>query len=298
MTSFRIFNSDGEPVPKPHYFYRSTGRSDFEFVRPTMDSFNMVEVRKAYIYPRHRHANYQLILAERGDYVCKLNGVELVLKPRDVLLIKRGDWHEDVCHAGLRYLAINFDLSGNNDARATDIVFQAGVVPAQQVIRGTNAEAWTIVERMRKEPRHNDHMVAHIENALLQQLFWWLVRALPHEILSPVLLEQFEPQDFSKRLRRLFHDRLAEGLPAAAIAAHFGVSVRTLTKRCRKIMGQPPARAFMHYKMECAAHALRQSNISVKELSSRLGFQDQYHFSHAFRRYFRVPPSAYRGVPK
>lgn len=285
-------------IPKPYYFYRSTGQDDFEFVRPVMGSFNSVAVRKAHIYPKHQHLNYQLIFAQRGCYRCVLNGSPLELNPKDVLFIKRGDWHEDVCGLGLRYLAINFDLSGNKDARAADIIFKANVKPEQQVIRGPNTEIWRLLKRMQTEPRHGDHLVAHIENSLLQQLFWSLIRALPQDRVSPIFLRQFVPQAFSERLRQLFNDHLSGSLSTVAIAEQFGVSVRTLTQRCREVVGRPPARAFMHHKMDCAAQALRQSEISIKEISHRLGFQNQYHFSHVFRRYFGTRPSSYRGLPK
>jgi iron complex transport system substrate-binding protein len=121
---------------------------------------------------------------------------------------------------------------------------------------------------------------------------------LPRERLSPIFLQQSAAQAFSERLRRLFEDHLGENLSAVGIAAQLGVSVRTLTKRCREVVGRPPARAFLHYKMEYAAQALRRSDIPIKEISHRLGFQNQYHFSRVFRRYLGAPPSSYREMPK
>ncbi|MEO5958090.1 MAG: helix-turn-helix domain-containing protein [Opitutaceae bacterium] len=50
--------------------------------------------------------------------------------------------------------------------------------------------------------------------------------------------------------------------------------------------------------MEYAARALRQSEVPIKEISHRLGFQNQYHFSRVFRRYLGSPPSTYRDAPK
>lgn len=284
--------------PTPHYFYRSTGQGGLEFVRPVLGSFNLVVADEAHVYPKHQHRNYQLIFAQRGRYRCVLNDTTLELKPRDLLIVKRGDWHEDIFASRLRYLAVNFDLAGNEDARVGDILFNPDIEPEQQVIRGPNRDIWRILDRMQTESSRDDHVVAHIENALLRQLFWWLVRSLPRERLSPIFLQQSAAQAFSERLRRLFEHHLAENLSALAIAAKLGVSVRTLTKRCREVVGRPPARAFMHYKMEYAAHALRQSDIPIKEISHRLGFQNQYHFSRVFRRYLGAPPSSYRDVPK
>ncbi len=284
--------------PIPHYFYRRSGQKGLDFVRPVLGSFNLVVAKEAQIYPKHQHQNYQVILAQRGRYRCILNGTALELKPRDLLIVKRGDWHEDIFASRLRYLAVNFDFAGGEIAAAEDILFMPGVAPEQQVIRGPNQAIWPLLERMQAESAHDDHFVAHVENALLLQLFWLLVRSLPSDILSPIFLQRSAAQAFGERLRRLFEQHRGENLSAAAIAAQLGISVRTLTKRCREVAGRPPARAFLHYKMDYAARALRQSDIPIKEISHRLGFQNQYHFSRVFRRYLGAPPSRYREAPK
>ncbi|MEO7413275.1 MAG: AraC family transcriptional regulator [Opitutaceae bacterium] len=281
-------------IPKPHYFYRSTGHSGLEFVRPVLSSFNMVVTDQPHVYPRHQHLNYQIIYAQRGCYHCVLNGVPLALKPKDVLVVKRGDWHEDICASRISYLAVNFDLAGNEHSGVGDILFNTNVAPDQQVILGPNKEIWGLLLRMQAEGRRDDHVVAHIENALLLELFWSIVRSLQHEHISPIFLQQSATQAFSERLRRLFDHHLTENLSASEIAKKLGVSVRTLTKRCQEVAGRPPARAFTHFKMEYAARVLRQSNIPIKEISHRLGFQNQYHFSRVFRRYLGTPPSRYR----
>lgn len=286
-------------IPKPHYFYRSTGQGGLEFVRPVLGSFNLVVADKTQVYPKHQHRNYQVIFAQSGRYRCILNEKSLELQPRDLLIVKRSDWHEDIFTSRLRYLAVNFDLAGGDQRRmGDDILFSADVQPEQQIIRGPNNDIWRLLTRMQEESERNDHVVAHVENALLLQLFWWLVRSLPRDRLSPIFLQRSAAQAFSERLRRLFEQHMSENLSAAAIAAKLGVSVRTLTKRCQEVAGRPPSRAFMHYKMEYAAHALRQSDMPIKEISHRLGFQNQYHFSRVFRRYLGAPPSSYRELPK
>jgi AraC-like DNA-binding protein len=294
----RLDNTRMATIPQPHYFYRNTNPGGLEFVRPVLGSFTYVVADKTDVFPRHQHLNYQLIFARRGRYRCLVNDQLVELRPREVLIVKRGDWHEDIFTSRLRYLTVNFDLAGNEPSGVHDILFNPGVKPGQQVLRGANRDLWQLLERMQAESARDDHVVVHVENALLLQLFWWLVRSLPREHLSPIFLQQSAAQAFSQRLRLLFEHHLAENLSASALAAKLGVSVRTLTKRCREVAGRPPARAFMHYKMEFAAQALRRSAIPIKEISHRLGFQNQYHFSRVFRRHLGAPPSSYREVPK
>ena len=125
-----------------------------------------------------------------------------------------------------------------------------------------------------------------------------IIRAMPPARLSSVLLHQSKQQAFSERLRRVFDNHLDKQLDADAMAAQLGVSVRTLTTRCREITEKPPMQAFMTHKMNYAAQLLQITSLSVKVISYRLGFQNQYHFSRVFRRYHGKPPTTFRALPK
>jgi len=75
------------------------------------------------------------------------------------------------------------------------------------------------------------------------------------------------------------------------MAEKMKVSKRTLTQRCRRILGSSPARTFMKCKMDQAHYLLAHSSLSVKETALYLGFTDPYHFSKCFKKNFGVSPS-------
>ena len=280
------------------YFYRHSGSTRIEVARPVLSFFNLVEINDVFVFPRHQHFNYQLIFAKQGTYRCTVNDSPLTLRPGEIVIVKPGDWHEDYGRKGLRYHAVTFDLVGGGGARGIDLVFQSGIKPAQQVLRGKNQEIWSVVDRMQTEAERTDPFVAHLENALLLELFWHIIRALPRAHLSSVLLQQSTQQAFSERLRRIFDQYVEKRLDAGAMAGLLNVSVRTLTTHCRQVTGQSPMQAFMAHKMSYASELLRLTSGAVKDISYRLGFQNQYHFSRAFRRHCGVPPTAIRTLPR
>ena len=55
-----------------------------------------------------------------------------------------------------------------------------------------------------------------------------------------------------------------------------------------------PVRAFTRYRMEEARGLLARDDLSIKEISARLGFQNQFHFSRLYRKVFGRAPSAAR----
>lgn len=285
---------DTPPALSAYCCYRRTSHSTADFVRPVLASIEVVVAHQEQACPKHQQRDYRLVCVQRGRYRCRLNGKLLELGARDLLLVKRGDWLEEMPQPPLQFVAVNFDLDRGIHSPTVDILFAANTPPEHQVVRGPNTEIRRLLERMREESRQHDHFVPHIENGLLLQLFSRVARALPPGRLSPFFLERPTVQGFRERLYRVFEQNLAQNFSATAIAARMGVSMRTLTKRCQEVCGAPPARAFKQYKIEYAARALRQSDLPIKDISHRLGFQNPYHFSRVFRLCVGVPPSHYR----
>lgn len=259
-----------------------------------LDSARTVAAAEPRLHRRHQHEDYELILVQEGCYRCVLNGTILELRPHDLLVVERGDWHEEFSESRLRYLAINFNFAARASALAQGAIFAPGVSPEQHVIRGPNAEGWRIAEWLDTGSWCRDLTASNIENAVLHRLFRWIVRTLPREVLSSFLLRRPPARSFGERLRLLFEHHLSENLSNAEIAAKLGVSARSLTNRCRAACGRTPAEAFKHRKIEYAAYALRHPGVAVKRVSSWLGFRNQYHFSRVFRQHLGHPPSRHR----
>lgn len=59
------------------------------------------------------------------------------------------------------------------------------------------------------------------------------------------------------------------------------------TRRFREIVDE--------LRMEMAIRYLRETRLSVEDIAELLGFSDAANFRHAFRRWTKVQPSAYRG---
>lgn len=281
-----------------HCYYRHDGPGPADLFRPVLGSIQLVVVPQERVQPRHEQGDYRLVLVQRGRYRCRLNGQLLELKPRDLLLVKRGDGHEELLGAGLELLTVNFDLARGIHSPSTDILFRPDTAPQHQVIRGPNRDIRRLLDRMRAESEQPDPFVAYVEHGLLLQLFGLVARAIPPERLSRAFLERPAAQGFRERLYRVFEQNLGQNFSAHTLAAKLGLSMRTLTKRCQDVSGCPPARAFTQYKMEHAARALRESDMPIKEISHRLGFQNQYHFSRVFRRCIGAAPSRYRLMPE
>ena len=82
-----------------------------------------------------------------------------------------------------------------------------------------------------------------------------------------------------------------------ADAAH--LSETQFTRRFKKITGLTPNRFIVEERLGRAESYLRETDMTVQEIATRLGYQDIYFFSRQFRHFRGVPPTRIRkaGAP-
>jgi AraC-like DNA-binding protein len=231
-------------------------------------------------WDRHRHAEHEIIIAERGDYRCMLNGQLLVLAAGEALVVKPGDWHEDLLQAGTVYHALWFRLPGG--------LFAPGVPAGSQVSRPGPALLAAVggLERLAEAGARPARL-----DAALAAIIGLLVDGLPGEALAPAFSAD---HGFAARLQALFA-RLPPGpASAAAIARAMGLSRRTLERQCRDGLGCGPVQAHARWRVQRAGELLRTTDWPVRAVSATLGFANQFHFSRAFARVHGAAPTAWR----
>ena len=87
--------------------------------------------------------------------------------------------------------------------------------------------------------------------------------------------------------------------PAAAytvseMAAATRLSSAQFTRRFKSITGLTPNRFILEERLGWAESYLRETDMNIQEIASRLGYGDVYFFSRQFRRFRGVPPTALR----
>ena len=78
------------------------------------------------------------------------------------------------------------------------------------------------------------------------------------------------------------------------IAGHANVSPAYLSALFKKVYGQSISDTITALRIEAACQYLKNSTLSLKEISSRCGYANQYYFSNSFKKKIGMSPSAYR----
>ena len=123
-------------------------------------------------------------------------------------------------------------------------------------------------------------------------------------ILSVAKLPEVSPQSMSEReelaasVRQYIDDRLTERFSLDDIAEHFHVSKRHMLRVFKERFGVTPGAYHSEIRLVAAERYLVETQLSIGDIASVLGFADQSFFSTAFKKKYGVYPTAFRKESK
>jgi AraC-like DNA-binding protein len=93
------------------------------------------------------------------------------------------------------------------------------------------------------------------------------------------------------------HHRSEVPWTVASLAEEVGLSRSAFAARFTQLVGEPPLGYLTRLRMQKAATLLREG-ATLAKASSLTGYASEASFSHAFRQWAGVAPSAWRKKPK
>lgn len=98
---------------------------------------------------------------------------------------------------------------------------------------------------------------------------------------------------------QLFRDNFPRQLGLTDVAAHVGMSERTLSRQFAEMTGETVMDRLLNLRMEHAATLLTDTTLSTASIGAEIGMPDPSYFSRRFRLYFNTTPAGYRkGITK
>ncbi len=116
-------------------------------------------------------------------------------------------------------------------------------------------------------------------------------------LLHRQVLRLLQPDGGDPRLGQLWSAvsrDLAGKWNLARLARCAGMSEESLRRLCRQQVGRPPLAHLTHLRMLFAADLLACTQEKITSIAARIGYNDAFAFSNAFKRETGLPPSHYR----
>ena len=91
--------------------------------------------------------------------------------------------------------------------------------------------------------------------------------------------------------RAIMQEHVDEGVTVEEIARRGGVGYTRLLSIFRQYTGLTPYQYYLQLRIHRARELLRQPGVTVKEVSARMNFENQYYFSRLFKKKTGMTPS-------
>jgi AraC family transcriptional activator of pobA len=224
----------------------------------------------------HRHAYHELIWVREGSGRHLIDGAPVEFGPHTLTVIAKGQVHQFE-----RAEVVRFDDEWLSGARRWLFSGQSCTpltVPEEDAARFDSLLDLLRVEMARPPAPES----AELRRNLLSAALLWAQR------WREAQLEGGGATTADVQLHREFVDTLERDFTSNHEARHYaaelGVTTGTLSRTLTRLTGRTTKQLILERVLLEAARLLRFSDLSVKEIADRLGFNDQFAFSRAFKR--------------
>lgn len=140
------------------------------------------------------------------------------------------------------------------------------------------------LEKMITELQLQDDGYEEACSSLFTLFFTQLRRSLTNKKRDPLI------QD----LLLYMHRHLGTIKTVDDMACHVNLSTSRLIHRFTQAMETAPMTYLIKLRMERAVHLLSTSDLSIKEIADKVGYNNPLYFSNGFKKYYGESPSSYR----
>jgi AraC family transcriptional regulator len=97
-----------------------------------------------------------------------------------------------------------------------------------------------------------------------------------------------------RRITAFVDEHLENGITVAKMASTMRMGLHRFAQNLQRSTGRSPYQFVQMRRIQLAKRLLRQNTVDLAEISARLGFASQSHFTEVFRRAAGFTPNAYR----
>ena len=223
-----------------------------------------------------KHDCFYMILEGEADLWC--NGKHIRMTPGNVYVIPAGTLYNGICPEYFRKMYFYGNLLNSNREELT-------IAPTGCIILPDRLEQ---IQKMHELYENTDYLSAYTLRVMAEQLVLEVMQKTQQN--APIVT-------YSGTVRRVIRhiiDAPNMSLTASTLAKEFNLSPSQLHNLFAKEVGISVGK-YVRLKVLSAAEAdLKNESLSIKDISTKYGFCDQFYFSRLFTAHFGINPSKYR----
>lgn len=194
----------------------------------------------------------------------------------------------------LTYYAILFSLDQNEDRKMYDrLCFLSDSVQKKQIVEEGNVQF--IFEEIFRSSNSKNESLAKSADLLMEGLIY---RLFMKQTNNPCVL----PPEKNSIINRnhvasaisIMEKHVYDHIQIEDISNELGISAEHFIRIFRSTMNITPLQYFYRLKIKTAAAMISNTALLISDISKKLSFENQFHFSRIFKKCTGVCPSEYR----
>ncbi|TMM53385.1 response regulator [Maribacter algarum] len=222
---------------------------------------------------------YRVLEADTGK-----NGLKIVLQELPELVIS------DVLMPEMDGIEFCHELKSNVRTKHIPIVLLTALNSVEHRIKGIESGADAYIPKPFKMK-----LLSITADKLIESRESMRLRFQTEDQLTPkeIILDSEDKKFLDKIMERMEQNMSNENYWIDQLVSDMHTSRSTFFRRLKKLTGQPPNDFIRMIRLQRAAQLLGQGELSISEVSYKVGFNDPNYFGKCFRKQFGVAPSKY-----
>lgn len=265
---------------------------------PTVFYVSKIKMVNEGVYHDHDFTELAYVLSGKGKYV--INGKEFSMEAGDLLICNPGDKHTHII-TNPKEPTIEF-IAGFNDFHFKNMQPNSIELPDGGCVFHTSSELKQEISMhcyaMLAEKESNQIGTYFMLKTHLMQMLLLVMREIADVDNTDQRGCNFETYSKSYAVNRIInylHENYEHKISLEQIAHNMYLSPVYISKIFKEETGESPINYLIKIRLERAKEILLNINSgSIKNIANQVGYDDVYHFSKLFKKYYGISPLYYK----
>lgn len=248
------------------------------------------------------HDHYELVYIKRGNAVFNISGIDVVLHPHSIVIIKPQQWHKfNVKQSSCEFIVLSFGFSDEKSYNA-DLSPADFIDYVQDLEKGAfitlrltpKNELVLLLQRIireRDKPElFNDFMIY----LLIIELFVLISRNLKHELEQQSRDRNRNLKDSLVLAKEFIESNYNRDISLSDVAKYIFLSESYFAHTFKEAFGVSPKNYILKVRIGSAEELLSKTDLKISDIAISVGFSSQQRFNDIFKKHTGLTPLRYR----
>lgn len=247
----------------------------------------------------HSHDFIELVVILKGRRVFYIDGNYYTVKEGDMLFLNPGTYHMSLVDRSVQTLSKECYI-GFSNVQFRNCMPEWMPLPDGNIVYsmsdGIRQDVFKICSSMEREANNCKIGRYFMLKAYLLQLLCILQREQAEltEEQNGYVFKSVHKKYVVRQIKKYMEEHYQEKISLDTIAKNMYLSTFYISKIFKSETGDTPINFLIQLRMEKARELLEdESAKSIQDVAACVGYEDAYHFSKLFKKYYGVAPSRY-----